>query len=130
MRIGELSARTDIPRRMLRYYEEQELIASTRAANGYREYAEETVERVAQIRELLDVGLPTRIIREILPCLGVPRVIRFPAPTPEMVGSLREELDRVQTRIDILTRHRDAMACYLDSVMAHDSGHQPNICVQ
>ncbi|KPC86467.1 MerR family transcriptional regulator, partial [Streptomyces sp. NRRL WC-3753] len=58
MRIGELSARTGTSRRMLRYYEEQLLIAATRMPNGYREYDERFVDRVLQIRGLLDAGLP------------------------------------------------------------------------
>jgi DNA-binding transcriptional MerR regulator len=50
MRIGELSQRTGTPRRLLRYYEEQGLIAADRAPNGYREYDERFVDRVLQIR--------------------------------------------------------------------------------
>ncbi|MEW1835674.1 MerR family DNA-binding transcriptional regulator [Microbacterium sp. NPDC079995] len=37
MKIGEVTARTGIPQRMLRYYEEQGLLTSARAGNGYRE---------------------------------------------------------------------------------------------
>ena len=43
MRIGEVTARTGIPQRMLRYYEEQGLLASERADNGYREYDDDAV---------------------------------------------------------------------------------------
>lgn len=75
MRIGELSERTGTPRRLLRYYEEQGLITAARSPNGYRDYADYLVERVLQIRGLLDAGLPTRIIKQILPCLNRPRII-------------------------------------------------------
>ena len=34
MRIGELAERTGTSRRLLRYYEEQDLIAPDRSANG------------------------------------------------------------------------------------------------
>ena len=60
MRIGELSERTGTPRRLLRYYEEQGLLVPDRTPNGYRDYAERTVDRVLQIRGLLEAGLPTR----------------------------------------------------------------------
>jgi DNA-binding transcriptional MerR regulator len=40
MHIGELSERTNISRRLLRYYEEQGLIFSERSPNGYRSYDE------------------------------------------------------------------------------------------
>ena len=72
MRIGELAERTGTARRLLRYYEEQGLTVSSRAANGYREYDEAVVDRVLQIRGLLDSGLPTRIIKQLLPCLADP----------------------------------------------------------
>jgi len=65
MRIGELAERTGVSRRLLRYYEEQGLIAPGRALNGYREYGEAHVDVVLQITGLLDAGLPTRIIRQL-----------------------------------------------------------------
>ncbi len=116
MRIGELSERTNTPRRMLRYYEEQGLIAAERTANGYRSYDERFVDRVAQIRGLLDAGLPTRIIRQILPCLDKPRTIHFPDATPEMLSTLETELARMQARVECLQRNRDAIAEYLEAV--------------
>ncbi|WP_329625438.1 MerR family transcriptional regulator [Streptomyces sp. NBC_01255] len=116
MRIGELSERTGTPRRLLRYYEEQGLIVADRQPNGYRVYDESNLDRVAQIRGLLDAGLPTRLIKQILPCLNKPRIIHFPDATPEMLATLEEERDRMTERIRCLTRNRDAVAEYLDAV--------------
>ena len=116
MRIGELSERTGTPRRLLRYYEEQGLIVADRLPNGYRDYDESNVDRVLQIRGLLDAGLPTRLIKQILPCLNKPRIIHFPDATPEMLATLEEERDRMSERIRCLTRNRDAVAEYLDVV--------------
>ncbi|MFI6416562.1 MerR family transcriptional regulator [Streptomyces sp. NPDC050842] len=116
MRIGELSERTGTPRRLLRYYEEQGLIVADRLPNGYRVYDESNLDRVAQIRGLLDAGLPTRLIKQILPCLNKPRIIHFPDATPEMLATLEEERDRMTERIRCLTRNRDAVAEYLDAV--------------
>ena len=122
MRIGELSERTGTPRRLLRYYEEQGLIVAARTPNGYRDYDERFVDRVLQIRGLLDAGLPTRIIKQILPCLDKPRTIYFPDATPEMIDTLARERDRMTERISCLTRNRDAIAEYLDAVLAYDGG--------
>ena len=116
VRIGELSERTGTPRRLLRYYEEQGLILPERSANGYRDYDERLVDRVGQIRGLLDAGLPTRIIKQILPCLDKPRTIHFPDATPEMIATLERERDRMTARVSCLTRNRDAIAEYLDAV--------------
>lgn len=117
MQIGELSERTNTPRRLLRYYEEQGLIGSERCANGYRSYDEPTVDRAMQIRGLLDAGLPTRMIKQILPCLDKPRAIHLPDPTPEMIAALELERDRMTARINCLTRNRDAVNEYLDAVL-------------
>jgi DNA-binding transcriptional MerR regulator len=116
MRIGELSARTGTSRRLLRYYEEQGLIAADRCANGYRSYDERFVDRIGQIRGLLAAGLPTRIIKQILPCLDKPRTIYFPDATPEMLATLERERDRMNDRIETLAHNRDAISEYLEAV--------------
>ncbi|QCX78240.1 HTH-type transcriptional regulator GlnR [Streptomyces sp. YIM 121038] len=116
MRIGELAERTDTSRRLLRYYEEQGLIVADRTPNGYRDYDEFYVDRVLQIRGLLEAGLPTRIIKQILPCLNKPRIIHFPDATPEMLATLEHERDRMTERVECLTRNRDAIAEYLAAV--------------
>ncbi|MFS8201559.1 MerR family transcriptional regulator [Streptomyces sp. CWNU-52B] len=125
MRIGQLAERTGTPPRLLRYYEEQGLITPERRANGYRSYDERLVDRVQQIRGLLDAGLPTRIIKQILPCLDKPSAIHFPDPTPEMLATLEQELDRMTRRIDCLARNRDAIAEYLATVRGDSDGNGP-----
>ncbi|WP_040793061.1 MerR family transcriptional regulator [Nocardia paucivorans] len=122
MRIGELAERTGTSRRLLRYYEEQGLILARRCRNGYRDYDERFVDRVLQIRGLLDAGLPTRIIKQILPCLDKPRTIYFPDATPEMLATLERERDRMTDRIRCLERNRDAISEYLDAVRAYGNG--------
>jgi len=117
MLIGELSERTGTPRRLLRYYEEQGLISSLRSDNGYRSYSDSTIDRVLQVRGLLDAGLPTRIIQQILPCLDSPRAIHVEDATPEMIATLTRERDRMTARIDCLARNRDRVAEYLDAVL-------------
>ncbi|MFI6502972.1 MerR family transcriptional regulator [Nonomuraea typhae] len=118
MRIGELSRRTGVPARMLRYYEEQGLLQPERAANGYRRYPEQAVVRVQQIRGLLDSGLPTEIIGRILPFLQQPGAIVMDPRclTPELAALLRAEAERITARIECLTRNRDALLGYLAAV--------------
>jgi DNA-binding transcriptional MerR regulator len=71
--------------------------------------------RVLQIRGLLEAGLPTRMIKRILPCLNVPGILYCPEEaTPEMLAALEEERDRMTQRIQFLARNRDAIASYLD----------------
>jgi DNA-binding transcriptional MerR regulator len=127
MRIGELAARTGVSRRLLRYYEEQGLITPSRALNGYREYGESHVDVVLQITGLLDAGLPTRIIQQLLPCLDKPQTIYVPNVTPEMIATLQREQDRLSERIEFLTRNRDAIADYLDTVLSVKSANSESM---
>jgi DNA-binding transcriptional MerR regulator len=131
MRIGELSRRTGVPTRMLRYYEEQGLLGPERDANGYRRYSGSAVYRVQQIRGLLDSGLTTQIIAKILPFLDEPGQIHLHPEclTSEVAGLLRREAERLQQRIDCLTRNRDAIQAYLAAVQpdtAPPSGMEPD----
>jgi DNA-binding transcriptional MerR regulator len=125
MRIGELAERTGIPRRMLRYYEETGMLIPGRCANGYRNYGEGSVDKALQIRGLLDTGMPTRVIRQVLPCLKRPGDIHIVDATPETLELLQRELDGMTERIEIMSRNRDAIARYIDTVhlaQAHASG--------
>lgn len=118
MKIGELASVTGTSTRSLRYYEDEQLVVPRRMPNGYREYDDYLVDRVIQIRGLLDAGLPTRIIKQILPCLDKPRTIHFADATPEMLATLESERDRMDERIEFLARNRDAITDYLEEVRA------------
>ncbi|MBF4581653.1 MerR family transcriptional regulator [Curtobacterium sp. VKM Ac-2865] len=113
MRIGELSKRTGVASRMLRYYEEQCLITPRRLHNGYREYDEYLVDRVGKIKGLVDAGIPTRIVTSILPCLGQPQTIVVENAEPGLFELLETERDRMSEKIDFLTHNRDAITSYL-----------------
>ena len=118
MKIGELSRRTGVPTRLLRYYEEQNLLHPERAENGYRDYGESAVRDVQQIRGLLDSGLTTEMIRVILPYLSGPEEILLPAEhlSPETAALLEGHIDRIQARIDCLARNRDRLSAYLTAL--------------
>jgi DNA-binding transcriptional MerR regulator len=114
MLIGELARLTSVSPRLLRYYEQQGLLTSTRLANGYRDYADDAPLIVGQIRALLDAGLPTEVIREVLPC-AEGRPPRF-EPCPSLSVLLGEVLANIQARMDKLAHHREALVRYLESV--------------
>jgi DNA-binding transcriptional MerR regulator len=113
MKIGELAKRTEVPSRMLRYYEEQGLITPRRQENGYREYDEYLVDRVKKIRGLLDSGIPTRIIGDMLPCLNQPQEIVVADPDPELREMLVRERDRMIDRIALLEHHSRTLTQYI-----------------
>jgi DNA-binding transcriptional MerR regulator len=114
VRIGELAARAGASTRQVRFYESRGLITSTRLGNNYRDYDDNALARVRQIRELLDSGLSTELIRAILPCMASPRdPVVFDGVTPETVARLEQERDRLTVRVEALTRNRDAVDAYL-----------------
>ncbi|MEU6861004.1 MerR family transcriptional regulator [Glycomyces sp. NPDC046736] len=116
MRIGELAKHTGASPRLLRYYEQHGLIAAERSPNGYRDFGDHNIDRVTQIRGLLEAGVPVKIIKQILPCLGGPRDIYFPDPEPDMLALLEEQRDRMTRKAECVLKNRDAIAAYLDRV--------------
>ncbi|MGC0420955.1 MerR family transcriptional regulator [Embleya sp. AB8] len=108
MRIGELARRTGVTTRALRYYEEQNLLASERSSSGQRHYAEAAVDRIRVIRQLYAAGLSSKAIAELTPC-----VIDGKA-TPELLQRLAVERDHLDRHIADLAHTRDR----LDSVIA------------
>ncbi|MFI7615615.1 MerR family transcriptional regulator [Nonomuraea terrae] len=104
MLIGELSRRTGVHTHQLRYYEAQGLLEPRRAASGYREYADDDILTVTQIRRLLEAGLSTEEIRFLLPCAtGTAPDLE---PCPELLTALRTRLRGLDEHIDTLTRTR------------------------
>jgi DNA-binding transcriptional MerR regulator len=113
MKIGEVTARTGIPQRMLRYYEEQGLLASERAGNGYREYDDDAVERAQRVRGLVQAGLSTRMVKVVLDLEADCRATQPPSCTRALAEELAAELQALDDRLACLTKSRDAVAMYL-----------------
>ena len=67
--IGELSARTGVSARSLRYYEEQALLTPARTAAGHRRFDAEAVDRVLLVQRLFAAGLTSTEIAPLLPPL-------------------------------------------------------------
>lgn len=116
VRIGELSERSGVPTRMLRYYEEQGLLTPGRSENGYRYYEAPHLERVEKIRGLIEAGIPTRIISDILPCLDRQREIVVVDPDPGLREVLLRERDRMAKQINLLTQNRDSITRYVEAM--------------
>ena len=113
MRIGELSRRTGVPERLLRYYEEQMLLWPTRQPNGYREYHESDVDTVRRVRRLISIGLSTATIRVVLPCVREKAGILVPV-CPEIMDDLNLQRSRVSEAIEEL----QTTAEILDAIIA------------
>ncbi|WP_118914584.1 MerR family transcriptional regulator [Mycobacterium shigaense] len=110
MRIGELSRATGVSTRALRYYEDQGLLGSQRRSNGYREYGPEAVRIVAFIQDLYRAGLPSKVIRDILPCTQTPGPATECSALLERIRQVRDELASKERRI---AERRQTLEAYL-----------------
>ncbi|WP_067461900.1 MerR family transcriptional regulator [Actinomadura macra] len=116
MRIGELADRTGVNPRLLRYYEQQDLLRPIRLDNGYREYSESDVTAVRHIRALLDAGLPTAVIAVVLDCVHDDGETLIPEPCPGMVAHLQRERIRVSDTITRLQASQQTLDTWLASL--------------
>jgi DNA-binding transcriptional MerR regulator len=114
MKIGELSERTGIPTRMLRYYESQGLLDPERSANGYRAYGEADVERATRVRGLIQAGLTTRMARIVIDVERQCALATPPECAIDLAEELAEELAALDARLSCLTRSRDTVALFLE----------------
>ncbi|WP_456825764.1 MerR family transcriptional regulator [Cellulomonas sp. P5_E12] len=113
MKIGELSRRTGVSTRLLRYYEEQALIAPARTTNTYRTYDERDVARVGQVVGLVRAGVPTRLAKVLLD-LEDTQAEDLAASCPRQVAEmLADELTGLDERIACLTKSRQTLSDYL-----------------
>lgn len=67
MKINEVASKTKITKKNIRFYEEQKLLNPKRnVENGYREYSEEDVRMLQQIKLMRKLGVSIEEIRQML----------------------------------------------------------------
>lgn len=120
MRIGELSARTGASQRSLRYYEQQGLLSSARAASGQRHYGEGHVTRVHLIQKFLAAGLSTRVIAEMVPCMLAPSA----ADAHRSLAIMTREQTRISSIIEGLTAAHHTLGDLIDVNRAYLADHE------
>lgn len=110
MLIGEVAARSGVPAKTLRYYEDIGLVSAARTPSGYRDYGEGVLERLAFIRSAQAVGLTLGEIRGVValrddgqaPCGHVLELLRERSEeisqTIRKLRILRVELKRLVER--------------------------------
>ena len=104
MHIGELSRRTGVSIRSLRYYDQKHLLRSHRLANGYRDLDEDAVKRVKTIQMYLSLGLTTEQIAEVIDCPGnLPLPEQLPVCEEALLALYQEKLQEVEDQIALLT---------------------------
>lgn len=113
VKIGEVARRTGVAPRLVRYYEQQGLLTASRAANGYRTYSDQDVERIGRVASMVRAGMPTRLIKVLLDMEEAD--VRAQPTCPRTVAELlADELAGIEDRIACLTRSRDTVRRFLE----------------
>lgn len=104
MKIGELSQKTGVSIRSIRYYEEKKLITPLRLENGYRIYSEKDLERVKAVQLFLDLGLNTEEIYPIFSCGSLYPVDNNSNCAISALSLYQEKLERTREQIESLKK--------------------------
>jgi DNA-binding transcriptional MerR regulator len=114
MRIGEVTTRTGVPAKTIRFWEDRGLLPDpARTSSGYRDYDLGIVERLAFIRHAQSAGFTLEQVRQVLdigdsgdaPCRHVATLIR---ERLAQVEARIEELDTARSRLRVLARRAAA----------------------
>lgn len=111
MLIGELGRRAGVSTRTVRYYESLGLLQASRASNGYREYGDDDLAAVLEIRSLIDLGFSLEETRPFLECLRAGNAVA--GSCPDSLAVYRRKLDEVDAYLERLTRVRSELTAAL-----------------
>jgi DNA-binding transcriptional MerR regulator len=114
MRVGQLSQKTGVSVRMLRYYEQQGLLQPGRSQAGYRDYDENHLLTVRRIVLLNNAGLRLSTIRQILACAD-PGTLNF-MPCDTLKDSIRERMTELDKQVAGIMESRKLLASIIGAV--------------
>ena len=101
--IGKLAQLTGASVRSIRHYDEHGLLASVRAANGYRLFADNAVTQVKQIQRMIATGFTLDDIRGFPDCM---LLIDGARSCDQITDVQRERLEAIDRRIADLEKRR------------------------
>jgi MerR family copper efflux transcriptional regulator len=102
VRIGELAARSGVPVKTIRYYEEIGVLGpADRTPSGYRDYDEPAIDRLAFVRAAQAVGLTLGEIRQVVALRE-----RGETPCTHVVELLERRAGEIERRIVEMQRLR------------------------
>ena len=108
-----MAERAGVAPRLVRYYEQQGLVTAPRAENGYRSYTEEQLARIVRVAQLVQAGIPTRLVKVLLDAEDAAARNETTCPLA-IAEQLADELDGLEVRISCLTKSRDTIRGYLE----------------
>ncbi|MGJ4845577.1 MULTISPECIES: MerR family transcriptional regulator [unclassified Leifsonia] len=119
MQISELAERAGVTVKAVRYYESLGLVLPDRLPNGYRDYTDDQLRAVAEIRELADSGISPSKASPFIDCLGTGHA--YSDECPASVDAYRDSIADLDRTIAALTRRRETLAHRLDASASRGS---------
>ncbi|NTZ81531.1 MerR family transcriptional regulator [Burkholderia metallica] len=101
--IGKLAQLTGASVRSIRHYDEHGLLASVRAANGYRLFPDKTVTQVKQIQRMIATGFTLDDIRGFPDCM---LLIEGARSCDQITDVQRDRLEAIDRQIADLEKRR------------------------
>jgi DNA-binding transcriptional MerR regulator len=126
MRIGELSTRTSVPTKTIRYYEEIGVLPpAERSPNGYRDYGADAVERLDFIKDAQATGLTLEEIATVLRLRG-----KGESTCEHVMHLLEHHLENLDARIEALRATRTRLVDLIERARTLDPAEctDPNRC--
>lgn len=120
MNIGEVSRRTGLPAKTIRYYEDIELVKPSRTDNGYRVYSEDDVHNLAFLGSTRSLGFSVEDCRALL-ALYVDR----DRSSRDVKEIALEHLHRVEQKIAGLEAVRETLQTLIASCAGDARPHCP-----
>lgn len=103
MSIGELARKTGASLRSIRHYDDNGLLPSVRAENGYRLFPASAITQVRQLQRLIAAGFSLIEIRGFPDCM---KMIEGAAACPETTEVQRKRLASIERQISELEQRR------------------------
>jgi DNA-binding transcriptional MerR regulator len=104
MRIGELARRAGVTTKAVRYYESVGLLDASRLNNGYRDFTDQDVRLVEEIRDLIALGVTAEQARPFVDCLVAGNASG--RDCPESLATVRLAIRELDDRLGVLSaRH-------------------------
>ncbi|WP_223693116.1 MerR family transcriptional regulator [Leifsonia poae] len=112
MQISELAERAGVTVKAVRYYESLGLVVPERLPNGYREYSDDHLRAVAEIRKLAASGIAPSRATPFIECLDTGH--EHSDECPASLAAYRAGIAELDRTIAELTARRDLLAGRLD----------------
>jgi peroxiredoxin/DNA-binding transcriptional MerR regulator len=118
MQISELARRTGASTKAVRYYEHLGLIDPSRLRNGYRDYSEEDVQIVSEVRALAAIGIPPSKAGPFVDCLRHGHT--HSDECPESLAAYRDSIAVLDETIASLTQRRQVLTARLNAAACRE----------